>query len=125
MNGAHEYAGLFKTGQYGQLYITSSSHARGKTFRVQVLPKGEVAAPNGPNTCLNSDAVEVYGIIGGQPGWTERYGWIHKGRWQDDFEKLVATRRQQIAAKENAEAEAAAKRRAEDAERKAALLASY
>src|ERR1700728_4345741 len=94
MKGAIEYANLFKTGQYGRLYITSGSHARGATFRIQVLPKGEKAIPNGSqNTCLNKEAIEVYGVISGQLGWTEVYGWLHYGKWQDDFHKLVDERK--------------------------------
>lgn len=90
MIGARKYANLFKTGQYGRLYIVSGSHARGLTFHIQVLPKDVKAIPNGePNTCLNKDAVEVYGVISGQLGWSEEYGWIHKGPWVDDFNKLV------------------------------------
>ena len=59
-----EKAHLFKTGQYGRLYITSGSHARGNTLRIQVLPEGEIAIPNGSgNTCLNKDAVIVYDVI--------------------------------------------------------------
>lgn len=27
------------------------------------------------------DLFKVYGIIGGNPGWTETYGWLHKGTW--------------------------------------------
>lgn len=100
MKGAREYALLFKTGQYGKLYITSGSHARGYTFRIQVLPEGEKAKPNGSqNTCLNSNAVEVYGIVSGQPGWTETYGWLHEGKWQEDFEKLVKFKKMEIEAK--------------------------
>ena len=94
MQGAREYAGLFATGQYGNLYITSGEHARGKTFHVQILPDGEKAKPNGSqNLCLNEGAVEVYGIVSGNPGWTESYGWKHKGPWQADFEKLVVSMR--------------------------------
>jgi len=90
MKGATEYAYLFKTGQYGRLYLVSGSHARGKTFRIQVLPEGEVARGNGSgNNCLNKDAVEVYGVVSGQPGWTEVYGWLHQGKWVNDFEKMV------------------------------------
>ena len=90
MKGATKYARLFKTGQYGKLYITSGAHARGETFKIQVLPEGEKAKPNGGgNTCLNSDAIEVYGVVCGNPGWTEEYGWLHKGKWQEDFEELV------------------------------------
>lgn len=90
MNGAREYAGLFETGQYNRFYIVSSSHARGKTFHIQLLPAKEKAKPNGEsNLCLNENAVEVYGVISGHPGWTESYGWKHKGEWVADFEKLV------------------------------------
>jgi hypothetical protein len=100
MKGANKLAKLFKTGQYGRLYITSSSHGRGDTFRIQILPEGEKAKPNGPDsTCLNPNAVEVYGVISGNPGWTEEYGWLHEGKWQEDFEKLVHPKRLEIEAK--------------------------
>lgn len=94
MEGAREYAELFTTGQYGKLYIVSGDHARGRTFRIQVLPAGEKAIPNGEsNLCLNNDAVLVYGERGGRLGWTEYYGWIHKGTWEADFERLVLNAR--------------------------------
>ena len=90
MDGAREYSKLFETGQYGRLYIVSGSHARGSTFRIQVLPKDEKAIVNGSNNnCLNEKAVEVYGIVSGQPGWTETYGWSYVGKWCEDFDKLV------------------------------------
>ena len=95
MKGAREYANLFETGQVGRLYLVSGEHARGKTFHIQVLPEGEQAIPNGCNNlCLNTDAIEVYGIIGGQTGWTETYGWLHKGKWQEDFLTLVVKKKQ-------------------------------
>lgn len=101
MKGAREFAKLFKTGQYGKLYITSGDHARGETFHIQILPEGETAKPNGgQNLCLNSDAIEVYGIVAGQPGWTESYGWLHEGEWQDDFRKLVTSKQMELADKE-------------------------
>ena len=90
MIGADRFASLIHTGQYGRLYCVSGEHARGKTFRVFVLPEGEEAKSNGPhNAPLNSDAVEVFGITDGQPGWTETYGWIHEGPWVADLEKLA------------------------------------
>jgi len=90
MQGAREFAKLFKTGQYGKLYIVSGNHARGRTFQIQILPKDEVAIPNGENNlCLNKDAVEVYGVTGGNPGWSESYGWLHRGPWEKDFKKLT------------------------------------
>lgn len=97
MKGAGKYATKFETGQYGKLYIVSGSHARGRTFHIYILPKGEAAIPNGPNNPpLNKDAVEVYGIIGGQPGWTEIYGWLHEGKWQEDFAGLLKQKDEEI-----------------------------
>lgn len=92
MNGAREYAKLFRSGQRGRLYLESSSHARGNTFHIYVLPKDAVGR--------TKDSVEVYGVISGQPGWTESYGWLHVGPWVDDFEKLVAERKQELADQE-------------------------
>lgn len=92
MNGAREYSKLFKTGQYGRFYIVSGSHARGKTFHIYVLPEGETAISNGQhNGPLNKDAVEVYGITGGQPGWTEAYGWFKEGLWIEEFNDLLGS----------------------------------
>lgn len=95
MLGAKEYAELFPTSvQYGRLYLLSGKHARGTTFHIFVLPE---------NLHIQSslwhlkDAVEVYGILGGQPGWTEYYGWLHRGKWEEDFDALVKERRQSIA----------------------------
>ena len=100
MKGARKFAKLFKTGQYGKLYITSGDHARGATFHIQILPEWETAKPNGAqNLCLNSDAIEVYGIVAGQPGWTEEYGWLHEGEWQGDFRKLVTSKQMELDAK--------------------------
>lgn len=125
MQGANEYAAMFQTGQHGRLYLLSSSHARGPTFHIYVLPSGVSATPNGPNAPLNSDAVEVYGVTGGQRGWTETYGWLHEGRWQDDFEKLVEARKAELAVN-NAARELREREKAElDVARRKALLATY
>ena len=126
MKGAREYADLFETGQYGKLYITSSSHARGRTFRIQVLPEGEKASPNGrSNLCTNENAVVVYGVIGGNPGWTEYYGWLHKGKWQEDFRALVEKRKAEIAAEKDEETTEKAKIEAVEKIRVGRLLADY
>lgn len=122
MQGAREYATMLRSGQHGRLYLVSGEHARGKTFHIWVLPSAE------PVTGMPwsvKDAVEVYGITGGQPGWTETYGWLHRGKWEQDFAALVETLRTEIAAgvarreQEKADAEAA------ERQRKAALLAAY
>jgi len=98
MQGAKEYCSLFKKAeQFGRLYILPHYHARGKTFRIFVLPKDEAVIENGGiNAPLNENAVEVYGVIDGQRGWTENYGWIHKGPWCDDFEALCEKKANEI-----------------------------
>ena len=98
MNGVADYPDLFKTGQYGRFYFVSSSHARGKTFEIYILPKGEEAIGNGEgNGPLNKDAVKVFGELpGGQPGWTESYGWLHNGKWIVDFHNLCRERRKEL-----------------------------
>jgi hypothetical protein len=121
-----KYAPYFKTGQYGRLYIVSGSHARGRTFRIYVLPEGEEAKGNGENNPpLNPNAVEVYGIVGGQPGWTESYGWLHEGKWQEDLNALYEqkVREEHEAALQKDEAERG--RQEDRKKREAELLASY
>lgn len=125
MKGANEYAKLFKTGQHGRLYLVSSSHARGKTFHIYVLPEGEAALPNSDNAPLNKNKVEVYGITGGQPGWTEEYSWLHHGKWEQDFAELVEKRRAAIAEEEAIYAQRQAAALAAEARRQAALLQTY
>jgi hypothetical protein len=126
MEGAREYARLFKTGQYEKLYIVSGEHARGKTFYVYVLPEKEQAISNGPNNGpLNKDAVLVYGIVGGNPGWTESYGWLHKGKWQEDFEKLKLSKEMELAASERINTATTVERDAEEKKRVSDLLGKY
>lgn len=122
MQGAREYARMFRSNQYGRLYLVPGEHARGKTFHIWVLP-ADTAMDCMPWAC--KDAVEVYGITGGQPGWTETYGWLHKGKWEQDFAALVEQRQAEIAAtlarreQEKTDTEAA------EHKRKAYLLAAY
>lgn len=88
MNGAHVYAKLFGASrQIGRLYLLVGEHARGKTFHIYVLPEGVDCPPGHSIHCI-ADRVEVYGITGGQPGWTECYGWLHAGPWQEHFQRL-------------------------------------
>jgi hypothetical protein len=84
MQGAREYANMFPSGQYGKLRIVSSEHARGKTFHIYIGSK--------------DNEVEVFGIISGNPGWTESYGWKHKGPWQADFETEIEKRKEILTA---------------------------
>lgn len=126
MKGATEYAKLFKTGQYGKLYITVGKHARGATFQIQILPEGEKAKPNGTiNLCLNENAVEVYGITGGNPGWSETYGWLYEGQWQEDFAELVNKRKAEIAIEERGRTGEKVKAEAIEKTRIRRILADY
>jgi len=122
MRGATEYARMFRTGQHGKLYLVSGSHARGETFHIWILPTEE-EIKGMPWTVKN--AVEVYGITGGQPGWTETYGWLHKGKWQEDFYALVAARMVEIEQAKAEREKAKAEQEAAATERKNALLAAY
>lgn len=125
MKGANEYANMFKTGQHGRLYLVAGSHARGNTFHIFVLPQDEPAISNHDNAPLNKDAVEVYGITGGQPGWTETYGWLHEGRWIEDFAKLCADRQDEIEAAKELRKQQTSEREKTANLRKSELLAGY
>ena len=125
MNGS-SFAQLFETGQYGRFYFVSGSHARGKTFRIFLLPNGEKAIPNGKhNPPCNKDAVEIYGVISGNPGWTESYGWIHKGAWCEDFAAMVKLREEEIESKKRQEEMSKSQAKANERERINVLLSSY
>jgi hypothetical protein len=91
MKGADEYYDLFngKSQVIGRLFLQFHKHARGKCFEMFVIPEG-----GEPNIYGHAPfgSVEVYGMTGGQRGWTETYGWLHKGKWQDDFKALVSDR---------------------------------
>ena len=91
MKGATEYADIDITGQHGRLFIKQHSHARGATLRMWVLPEGVMVEEN--KYPCTPPAVEVYGVTSGQPGWTETYGWLHAGPWQEDFHKIVEVAR--------------------------------
>jgi hypothetical protein len=74
---------------------------------------------------LNSNAIEVYGVISGNPGWTEEYGWKHEGKWQEDFEKLVHSKEMELEAKEKMNQATTEEKEKEERERTKALLGAY
>jgi hypothetical protein len=127
MKGADEFCEIFiNAEQVGNLYMVPSSHARGNTFYLYVLPDGEKAIENGGcNPPLNKDSVEVYGVISGQRGWTEAYGWLHDGQWQDDFYELFKKRKAAAEKLRAATAESNARTAGEKRNKTAELLASY
>lgn len=125
MQGANEYARLFKSGQHGRLYLVSGSHARGITFHIYVLPEGVEVKTNFGQAPLNCDAVEVYGIVSGQAGWTESYGWLHHGKWQEDFYALVDKAKADEAERKALEDQRIANEKAESQAKVNKLLSSY
>lgn len=123
MKGAKEYAELFeKSQQHDKLYLQVGEHARGKTFHLWILPSEEKLTES-IHTC--KDAVEVYGITSGQPGWTETYGWLHKGAWQEDFEKLVNSKKLEKEAERKKNQDLNEEAEKEKREKVKSLLASY
>lgn len=59
------------------IFVTSS-HARGYCFHIYLIKEDYNDLSDKQ---IRSNAFEVYGIINGQPGWTEQYGWLCKGNW--------------------------------------------
>ena len=55
--------------------FVTSTHARGKCFKIYLIDKYET------DQDIKNNAFEVYGVVAGHPGWTEEYGWIKKGKW--------------------------------------------
>lgn len=122
MQGAREYAKMFTSQQVGRLYLVSGSHARGLTFHIWVMPTDAIIKGM-PWSC--KDAVEVYGVIYGNPGWTEAYGWLYRGPWVEDFAKLVAAKNSEIALARQATQRAVEDAALAEKQRIAALLATY
>jgi len=123
MKGAREYATLFPgNNQYGKLFLLSGSHARGKTFHIYVLPD-ETKIDVMPWQIKNS--VEVYGILGGQNGWTEYYGWIHDGKWVEDFKKIVEDKRKEVSERNKKEAALKQEKIMSEKQNQKKLLSNY
>jgi len=104
MKGAWEYAQLFPNPvQYGKLYLLPGFTEKGRTFEIWVLPEGESVTPEASPLNSVPNAVLVYGVISGsRSGIREEYGWVHRGKWVEDFEKLVKEARDQLVMKLNA-----------------------
>lgn len=78
-NEVYDTAPLFESQCFGPLYIVSGRHARGRTFYAYLLDPGQTLKPspyggNNRHPDLRDDQ-EIFGIVRGQPGWTEEYGW--------------------------------------------------
>lgn len=123
MIGADEYYDLFngESQQIGKLYLQFYTHARGKCFEMYVLPEGvEASGRRG-----HKESVEVYGVTGGQRGWTETYGWKHKGKWQEDFASIVSQKSKERSEKQKSLRSEKEKRRLDEKESINERLSQY
>jgi len=125
MKGANEYCNLFRKEQFGKLYLYPSSHARGPTFSIWMLPSGEKPKDHDGGPWCVKDSVEVYGMISGQRGWTESYGWIHRGPWVDDFAAIVSARKIEIEEKNKQRKKLQAERDVEARDKLSDILSKY
>ncbi|MCP4159842.1 MAG: hypothetical protein GY760_07200 [Deltaproteobacteria bacterium] len=127
MRGADEYCSVFrKTEQFGKILIVPSSHARGCTFSIYILADGIKYDSEKCNTPhYRDESVEVYGMLGGQRGWTEYYGWIHKGKWCEDFEDIYKKRKSKIEQDNINRLERIKEKEKEEKELKKSLLDNY
>jgi len=124
MKGADEYYDLFKgqSQQIGRLFLQMHVHARGKCFEIFLLPEGvEIKG----DRISGRDNVEVYGVISGQRGWTESYGWLHTGKWQDDFFGIVELKKTDLATANRKQEEKAVEANNIEKERVGTLLSAY
>ena len=125
MKGAYEYCHLFpKMEQFGRLIVWPKSNARGKTFHIYVVPKNFKAASNGWCPSPEND-VEVYGVIGGNSGHSEEYGWVHHGPWEKDFAIVCHARRLQLEKQEAIGRQLMAGQKNDEANRIQNLLDQY
>ncbi len=72
--------------KYKNVVFILSTHARGNCFKIWIYENEDI------QDTLKDSHLEVYGITGGQPGWTETYGWLHRGNWVtfiEDYFKLL------------------------------------
>lgn len=74
--------------QYENIVFLLMEHARGKTFKIWIYETSDI------QHYIKDEHLEVYGITGGDPGWTESYGWVKKGAWIDYIEKYFNSLRE-------------------------------
>ena len=92
--GYSRHGGDAECFQWGDVIFVTASHARGDTFFIYII--------DGDN-----ELFRVYGITGGNPGWTETYGWLHKGTWTKPILAYLRQLRKDVDAKKAADAEEA------------------
>jgi len=124
MEGADEYYDLFngKSQQIGRLFFQLSTHARGKCFEIYVLPEGVEVTGDRIGWC---ESVEVYGMINGKRGWSEKYGWIHDGKWRQGFLDIIKAKEKEIEIKIKRVHKKLKNRQDEEIDRRDKILSAY
>lgn len=75
---------------HGNLIFVTSTHARGECFHMYIVNTHD------NDEEIKKNAIEVYGVISGNSGWTEEYGWLHRGKWVDYVLKYFADIKDQL-----------------------------
>ena len=123
MEGLHDYCKLFtRPYQFGRLYILPGSHARGQTLHIFVIKKSHIVTDD---LWSKGVSVEVFGVVSGQPGRTEKYGWLKQGPWVRDFEDICVERRRILKEKSIASKNRILFTKAKEARRIADFLRDY
>jgi len=81
--------------QRDNIVFIISEHARGKTFTIWIYENSDI------KNAVKQDHLEVYGVTGGQLGWTETYGWVEDGVWVSKIEGIFTYLEQAIYNKEH------------------------
>ncbi len=88
----NKYGGYaHKIYKWGIVHFLLDHHARGDTFKIWLID--------------GSEKIEVYGIVSGQPGWTESYGWTKKGTWVKPILQFIMKLEKEIAKYDEQQAE--------------------
>jgi hypothetical protein len=85
LKGKDYYSGYGSAIIRDNIIIVSGSHARGRTAHIFLVDCDDYIG----NIINCPNKLEIYGIVSGQPGWDEVYGWLHSGSWVKIIEKLV------------------------------------
>lgn len=97
--------------QHENIVFIISTHARGKCFCIWIYENSEI------QDTLKDSHLEVYGITGGQSGWTETYGWTCEGSFVNYITNYLDSLEKQVYEYEHADEIAADKAQKEREER--------
>lgn len=85
LEGRDTYPGYGNAIIRNNIIIASGDHARGRTVHIFLVDNEDYIG----NIINCPGKLEVYGVVSGQPGWNEEYGWIHSGSWVKVIERII------------------------------------